>query len=323
VLLLASTSDKLRLTTSAAVNLDVHASFADYNGSSVTPGRLNTPISSATTSDVVASPGSGVYRTVKTLTARNRSSTTACDVTVIHTDGTNAMELYKATIGPGGHLHYTEETGFFVQSAISLPGDPWAGSVIACVRDGNPNYALNQMQLAGNVAPTPTNIGATVARCELFRPAYDITVNRIRWYGVGVVSAIYTAAIYRLSDLARVSEQWTLTTASATWGSAAAASPFTLTAGALYFAAVSANTTGTTAGIGSIGGTIAAATGQIATAPGALPGNLDVDVGDISSYRFQFAVTAGAMPATAPALAAQAAWTGGMPAFWLDNNSAA
>ena len=323
MIILASTSDKLRLVTSAAVNLDVHASYVDFNGSAVTPGRANVPITTATTTDVVGSPGSGVYRGVKALTARNRSTTTAVDVTVIHTDGTNAMELHKATIGPGGQLHYNSDTGFFVQSSIALPGDPWAGAVIACCRDGNPNYALNQMQLAGNVAPTPTNIGSTIARCELFRPAYDITVNRLRWYGVGAVAAIYTAAIYRLSDLARVSEQWTITTAAATWGSAAAASPFTLTAGTPYFVAVSANTTGTTAGIGAIGGTVAAATGQISTTPGALPGNLDVDASEISSYRFQFAVTAGALPATAATLAAQAAWTGGMPAFFLDNNSAA
>lgn len=36
----------------------------------------------------------------------------------------------------------------------------------------------------------------------------------------------------------------------------------------------------------------------------------------------QFAVTTGALPATAATLAIQAAWTGGMPAFFLDNNNA-
>jgi hypothetical protein len=304
MLLLASTSDKIRLVTSAAASINVHASYVDLNGSTVTPGRLNTSISTATTTDVVASPGSGTYRTVKTLTVRNIDASNSSVVTVIHTDGTNAMEVYEATLGPGGHLHYNEDVGFFTQSSISLGGDPWASSVIACARDGNPNYVLNQMQLAGTVAPTPT-------------------VNRVRWYGVGAVTGVYTMAIYRLSDLARISEQFTLTTTANAWNSAAPASSFTLTAGVPYFVAVGANATGTTAGIGALGGTVAATTGQIQTAPGALPGNLDADVGDISSYRFQFAVTTGAMPATAATLAAQAAWTGGMPAFFLDNNSAA
>ncbi len=322
MLLLSSTSDKLRLTTSAAVNIDVHASFADFDGSTVTPGRLNTPISSATTSDVVASPGSGVYRTVKTLTIRNRSTSTACDVTVIHTDGTNAMELYKATIGPGGHLHYIEEAGFFVESEIRLPGDPWAGQIMACSRDGNPNYVLSQMQLGGNVAPTPTNIATNVARCELFRPAYDITVNRIRFYGVGAVTGVYQVALYRFSDLARLTSQLSITTAANAWGSVDAGG-VALTAGNLYFVACSVNATGTTAGIGALGGTVAATTGLISTAPGALPGNMDADSSLISSYRFQFGVSTGALPATAATLVASAAWTGGMPAFWLDNNAAA
>ncbi len=319
---LASVNDKIRLTTSAAVNIDVHASFSTLGGSTVTPGVKNTPISTATTTDIVLSPGSGEYRSVKKMIIRNRSTTTACDVTVIHTDGTNAMELYKATIGPGGHLHYNDETGFFVQSQISLPGDPWAGAIMAAMRDGNPNYAMSQMQLAGNVAPTPTNISTTIARCELFRPAYDITVNRMRWYGVGAVAAIYTVALYNFATGARITAQQTITTAANTWGSADVTGT-SLVAGTLYAIAVGANATGTTAGIGAIGGTTAAATGQIATAPNALPGNLDSDVSDISSYRFQIGVTAGALPATLPSPQAPAAWTGGMPAFWLDNNTAA
>lgn len=319
MLLLASTSDKLRIITSAAAQVDVHASYVDLNGTTVTPGRQNTSITTATTTDVVGSPAASTIRNVKTLLIRNRSATIATVVTIIHTDGTNAMEIYEASLGPNGQLHYHEEAGFFTQSSISLPGDPWAGGIIACMRDGNPNYALNQMQLAGNVAPTPTNITTSIARCELFRPAYDITVNNIRWYGVGAVTGIYNVAIYRYSDRARMSEQWTITTAVSTWGSAVAATPFTLLAGVPYFVAVSANNTGTTAGIGAIGGTVAAATGQIASLPTALPGSLNLDSGKISSYRFQFAVTTGTLPVTAPSLAAQAPWAGGMPAFWLDN----
>lgn len=125
-------------------------------------------------------------------------------------------------------------------------------------------------------------------------------------------------AIYKWSDLSRVSQQWTITTRANAWDSQLASSPFLLTAGGRYFVAVSANTTGTTAGIGAVGGTTAAGTGQIQTAPGAMVGSMDYDNGFMSSYRFQFAVTAGALPTTAATPALPAAWTGGMPAFWLD-----
>lgn len=114
MLLLASTSDLLRVLTSAAIATDVHASWADLLGTTVTPGRTNTPISTATTTTVVASPASTAYRTVKTLTIRNRHASTSQDVTVIHTDGTNAMELIKVTLLAGDCLHYHESAGFWV-----------------------------------------------------------------------------------------------------------------------------------------------------------------------------------------------------------------
>ena len=49
MLLLASTSDLLRVVTSGAITTDVHASWLDLNGSTVTPGRTNTAITTATT----------------------------------------------------------------------------------------------------------------------------------------------------------------------------------------------------------------------------------------------------------------------------------
>lgn len=114
MLILASTSDKLRLTSSSTANLDVHTSWVDrVSSTSNTPGRTNTSISSATTTDIVASPASATYRLIRTLTVRNRHASTSQDVTIIHTDGTNAMELIKCTLSAGECLHYNEKAGFF------------------------------------------------------------------------------------------------------------------------------------------------------------------------------------------------------------------
>jgi hypothetical protein len=178
---------------------------------------------------------------------------------------------------------------------------------------------MRHIQRASNIAPTPTNITASIARCSAFRPDADITVNTVRFYGVGATTNIYTCAIYRYSDLARLTASLTFSTAAATWGVAGSSLALALSAGVQYFMAVSVNTTGTTAGISALGTTVAATTGQIATAPEALPGNLQVSLGYMYGYRFQFAVTTGAMPDPAATLVAQAAWTGGMPAFFLDN----
>ena len=116
MLLLASTSDKIRITTDAAVAVDVHASYADSDGATVTPGRKNTAISTATTTDVVLAPGASVNRNVKTLHARNKGSS-AVTVTVIHTDGTTAVELHSVTLLAGEALQYVEGVGFFTLSS--------------------------------------------------------------------------------------------------------------------------------------------------------------------------------------------------------------
>ena len=118
MLLLSSTSDLLRVITSAALNLDAHVSFADLAGASPAFDRKNTPISTATTTTICNAPGSGVVRSVKTMCLRNRDATTSNDVTVVLTDGTNAMELIKVTLLAGEALHYHEGAGFYVTNAL-------------------------------------------------------------------------------------------------------------------------------------------------------------------------------------------------------------
>ena len=321
-MILATTSSLLRVTTSSAATVDVNASWFDYKaGDPVSPGSLNTPISSATTTTVVASPASSTYRNVKELFIRNKHATDSNTVTVLLNDGTNTSELFKATLAPGAQLEYTSGTGFQVTTSLSITAPSWATKVIgACQLD--PGGQMLHMQRAGNVAATPTNISVSVARCCLFVPEFDITVNRIRWLGVGATTNVYRVALYRWSDLARLTAELAFTTVANTWGSVDAGG-VALTANTAYFLACSVNATGTTPGVGCVGGTVAATTGQVATVPSSLPGNMAVGNNYLNSYFFQFTVSTGALPNPAAAPAAQAAWTGGMPAFWLDNSSSA
>jgi len=319
VLLLVSTSDKLQVVTGSAVTVDVHASYVDRAAGTDTPGRKNTAITTATTTDVVLAPASATYRNVRRLVVRNKHATSSVQVTVQHTDGTTVAQLDSRVLGPGQAVTFDDHTGWFPVPAGGRASDPWESQLAGCMNRGDPGLLIRQMQCAGNVAPTPTNITASIARCSLFSLPFDLTVKRIRFYGVGITSNIYTAALYRLSDLARLTNHYAFSTAAATWGDISGADlAIALTKDVPYFMAVSANTTGTTAGIAAAGGTVAATTGQIATAPASLPGSLALGNARLCGYYFQFAVTAGAMPATAATLVAQAAWTGGMPAFFLD-----
>lgn len=201
---------------------------------------------------------------------------------------------------------------------------PWEGKVAGACMDGDPNHLLAMMQQAGVVTPTPTQQTITVARCSLFRLNTALTVNRIRWYGVGATTAVYHMAIYQLSTLARVTADLNPNTTANAWNSVAVSPGVTLAANTNYFAAVSVDTTGTTPGIHACGASLAATAGQIQALPTNWPGNLDLDAGFMQPPAFfQFAVVAGVLPVTAAALTVPAAWTGGMPSLFLDNASAA
>jgi hypothetical protein len=110
MLLLTSTSDVIRVVTGAAANsIDVHASWVDVNGSTITPGRQNTVITTAATTTIVPSPGAGTSRNCKAIYITNDSTGTSCTVAVEHFDGTNQVELMQFILLPGENLGYRED----------------------------------------------------------------------------------------------------------------------------------------------------------------------------------------------------------------------
>ena len=112
MLILASTSDIVRIVTSAAAQIEVHASYGDLTVSTgaVDLNRTNTAaITTATTTTVVPSPGSGVKRNVKHLNITNDHASVACVITVEHTDGTTAVEMISVTLLAGENMVLGED----------------------------------------------------------------------------------------------------------------------------------------------------------------------------------------------------------------------
>lgn len=112
MLLLTSITDELRLVTGTATStIEVHASYVDVDtpGTTVTPGRTNTRITAATTTAIVTAAASGTRRNVKHLNITNNSAGTSCDTSVIHTDGTNQVELMQFVLLPGENMTFNEE----------------------------------------------------------------------------------------------------------------------------------------------------------------------------------------------------------------------
>jgi len=292
----------------------------DYD-TTVVPGRQTTTISSATTTTVVSSPSSGT-RNVKSLIISN-DDTTSVVVTILHHDGTNSKNLYKEiSIGPSGTITYFAESGFNLSDTGLSVVDSWQGQLHWTYGRSDPQQGMRMAQMSGTIAATPTNITNTIARISYFRPPKNIIVNTIRFYGVGNVTGIYQTAIYNGDTLERLTGQMSITTTASTWGKVGDDLALTLSKDQLYFMAVSASTTSTTAGMLCCGPSLAATTGQIVVLPKAWPGSINIDNGFMDGGYAQFAVSAGALTNPAATIAAQAAWVGGFPLLLLDNNNA-
>ena len=83
MLLLTSTSDIIRVVTGSAVaTITVHADWVDNASGTITPGRTNTAITTATTTTVVAAPAASTQRNVKGLSVTNNHASSSNVVTV-------------------------------------------------------------------------------------------------------------------------------------------------------------------------------------------------------------------------------------------------
>lgn len=113
MVLLTSTSDLIRIVTSAAGAMDVHASWMDHLSGVVTPGRTNTAsITTATTTTVVGSPAASTQRNVKLLTISNEHASVTNVITVEHFDGTTAETIWEGTLLPGEFVILDSEGGW-------------------------------------------------------------------------------------------------------------------------------------------------------------------------------------------------------------------
>lgn len=122
MLIMTATTDKIQVITDVTNTVDVHASWMDYNGTTVTPGRTNTAITTATTTDIVAAPASSTQRNVKTIHIRNKHATSAVTITVQFNQNATLFELHKLVLNAGDALEYIEGVGFFLLAMQLVTG---------------------------------------------------------------------------------------------------------------------------------------------------------------------------------------------------------
>lgn len=113
MILLTTTSDKIQVVTTTTANVDVHASWVDLSGTTVTPGKTNTRITTATTTDVVAAPAASTTRNVKTIHVSNNHASASNTVSLQLNDGA-ALVLESVTLAAGERMGYVEGVGMRV-----------------------------------------------------------------------------------------------------------------------------------------------------------------------------------------------------------------
>src|SRR6185312_10066485 len=188
MLLLTSTSDLVQIITGSAGTISVHASFMDNNSGTITPGRSNhVAISTATTTTVVAAPGSSVQRNVKLLTIANTHASVSNAIQVQHTDGTTAETLWDGTLLAGENVIMDETGDWTKYSANGLPqtvGVPLTTKGDVLVYD----TTVNRLGIGSDMQVLTASASATAG----LKWAYPQLTNR----STSTVSAGYAADTY-------------------------------------------------------------------------------------------------------------------------------
>lgn len=182
MLLLSGTSDVLQLVSSSTSALDVHASFVDKNGSTITPGRALAAITTATTTTIVSAAGSSTFRTVKTLTIRNKGGATNI-ATVRFFDGSVAYEINEAVLGPDCSLQYHENAGWWITDSQGRETTALLGASGTPISDAD-----TIVMLASDVT---NNNGTANTIADVTALSFPVLANKLFSFDFQIV---YTAA---------------------------------------------------------------------------------------------------------------------------------
>lgn len=154
MLLLDGTTDLLELVTSAAADIEVHASWADFLAGAITPGRTNTAsITTGTTTTIVAAPAASTFRNIRHLNIRNNHGATACDVTV-QINAAVDETLMKCTLLAGETL-VLNAFGRWIHYDVNGGVYPKQGQPVATQAEMETATATNRTVTPGRVRDHP------------------------------------------------------------------------------------------------------------------------------------------------------------------------
>ena len=112
MILLAPTTDSLKITTSSAASIEYHISYAEHSSSSVTAIETAGSISSATTTTVISTSAAGIRRQVRGINILNTSSFQTLTVSVLIDISGSSTTIFKCILKSGESANFTEGRGW-------------------------------------------------------------------------------------------------------------------------------------------------------------------------------------------------------------------
>lgn len=175
MIVLSATADVIRVLTSTANAVAVHASFVDNTTTAYTPSRQNTAIASIATTTVVSSPAASTQRHVKHISFRATGGANV--LTVQFFDGTTAFQIFSASLASGEHLEFNDLAGWRVLDAAGQVKYVVAsGGIAGHVIESNGTPITQRPNLNFNAAASFPNV-TLVAADDAVNTESDITAQ--------------------------------------------------------------------------------------------------------------------------------------------------
>ena len=192
MLLLTNGSAEIDLVTSAAAQIDVHASYVDLDILVVTPKAHNSKTTTATTTTIVGSPSAG-QRNVKTLSFRNADPAASNTLTIEHNDGSLTVSLFSLVLLAGYELTWTDEEGWELHdttgAVVTTTSSSPTTSFVVVTHAMSPYAASADTSLVVDVSGGAVTVTlpslATGHGVGVKHGAGDISVNPITVQGTG------------------------------------------------------------------------------------------------------------------------------------------
>jgi hypothetical protein len=177
-MILTATTDKLSLITEQAGDVDVIVNYVDRVTSTGAVGAANrqvTTITTATTTDILASPAADTTRKVLDISIRNAHATTSVDVVVQYNANGTLYEAHAARLYPTERLAWSFDSGFnlntrpkrvrefIVSDSVAVSEDSSTHATLPGAIFLHPTKAANTERKVGVLASFPRSQVSTSA----------------------------------------------------------------------------------------------------------------------------------------------------------------